>query len=204
AKTQSALLEVMQERQVTIDGTPYFLSPVFTVFATQNPIEQEGTYELPEAQRDRFLMKILMSYPEYEDEKIILSMTHKGRDFMNMESSGIEPVFDQQAILDIRQSLSQITVSEELQEYMLKIVRATRSSDYTILGASPRASISLLMAAKGQALFRERTFVTPDDVKTMSYPILRHRIILKPEVEIEGLKEDDVIASLLNDIEVPR
>ncbi|MCK5706497.1 MAG: MoxR family ATPase [Candidatus Aureabacteria bacterium] len=204
AKTQSALLEVMQEKQVTIDGISHKMSPIFSVFATQNPIEQEGTYELPEAQRDRFLMKILITYPEYEEEKIIISKTNEGRDFMDMSTSGTEKILNEEIILNIRKKLTSVTVSSELQEYIIKIVRATRESDSTILGASPRALISLLGSAKGAALFKQRTFVTPDDIKKMSYPVLRHRIILKPEAEIEGLKEDDIISSILNDIEVPR
>jgi MoxR-like ATPase len=204
AKTQSALLEGMQERQVTIDGVSHPLDGDFTVFATQNPIEYEGTYPLPEAQLDRFLLKVLVDYPEQTDEVDILRRRHQGfrDDDLAAAGIGVVPLADQ--LTTCRQAVMRITVTDEMLAYIAAITRLTRDNPHLVLGCSPRASAMLLEAAKVLAALRGRDFLTPDDVKDIAPATLRHRLILRPEADIEGLSADDVIASVLAAVEVPR
>ncbi|MBN1972255.1 MAG: MoxR family ATPase [Sedimentisphaerales bacterium] len=204
AKTQSALLEAMQERQATIDGGSYPMSPVFTVFATQNPVEYEGTYPLPEAQVDRFMMKILIKYPPETAEAGILDKVESGFDSSNLETADIRKVLDLETLMAIREAARKIHVEEPVRRYITQIIRATRSKPNITLGASPRAGVMLMNAAKAKALLMGRDFSTPDDVKSMSLPVLRHRILLVPEAEIEGKTADDCISEILYTIEVPR
>lgn len=203
-KTQSALLEAMEEFQVTIDGENHGLSPMFTVFATQNPIEYEGTYPLPEAQLDRFLFKIQVRYPDLTEEKQILSRFHQGFDPHRLEKAGVAKVADQETIFECRRLVSQVVVDESVINYISNISLSTRNHKDLILGGSPRASIALLQASKALAAIRGREYVIPDDIKTLSFPIFRHRIILKPEAEIEGLSPDEIIDGILKQVEVPR
>jgi MoxR-like ATPase len=203
-KTQSALLEAMEERQVTVDGVRHVLSPHFFVVATQNPIEYEGTFPLPEAQVDRFLMKIVIRYPEAGEEQEILRRYHAGFRPQAPDQLGVEQVLDAEAIAATRASAEAIVVQEELFDYIVKIVHATRTSQRLALGASPRASLALLHAGKVLAALRGRDFVTPDDVKELAAPVLRHRLILKPEAEIEGHTPDSVVSQVLGEVPVPR
>ncbi len=204
AKTQSALLEAMEERQVTRDEESHALSPAFTVFATQNPIEFEGTYPLPEAQLDRFMMKILVPYPPERDEFVILDKVEGGFDTSDLSTGGVETVLDCARLAALRQSARNLHAEPQVREYITRIVRATRSMPQASLGASPRTAVMLLQAAKANALLSGRTFVTPDDVKRVAPAVLRHRIILLPEVEVEGRSTDDCIGILLSQIEIPR
>ena len=202
-RTQSALLEAMEELQVTIDGTSHRLSGSFAVFATQNPIEFEGTYPLPEAQLDRFLMKIRMGYPEAEQESQILSRYQDGFDVRNLERAGLETV-SKNALEAARQEAAHVRVEPKLFDYIVSIVRATRDSAAVSLGASPRAAVSMMLAAKALAATEGRDFLIPDDVKTVAPPILRHRMLLKPEADLEGIAPDQVIAEVLAGIAVPK
>ncbi len=202
-RTQSALLEAMEELQVTIDGTSHRLSGSFAVFATQNPIEFEGTYPLPEAQLDRFLMKIRMGYPEAEQESQILSRYQDGFDVRNLERAGLETV-SKNALEASRQEAAHVRVEPKLFDYIVSIVRATRDSAAVSLGASPRAAVSMMLAAKALAATEGRDFLIPDDVKTVAPPILRHRMLLKPEADLEGIAPDQVIAEVLAGIAVPK
>lgn len=202
AKTQAALFEVMEERQVTMDGTTYKMSSPFIVFATQNPIEHEGTYKLPEAQLDRFLFKIEMSYPSLEEETKIL-LEYNIRKTIN-DLSIIQPVFSKEQLDNYRTIIRSIHIEEKIAVYIANIVNQTRTSGDLYLGASPRASIAILMGAKSLAAIKGRDFIIPDDVKEIVYPALRHRIILTPEKEMEGKTTDDVIQMILNRVEVPR
>ncbi len=204
AKTQAALLEVMEERQVTIDGTPYPLSEPFMVFATQNPIEYEGTYALPEAQLDRFMFKILIDYPQAEEEQNILVHYHNGFDARDLESAGVHPVVDAQKIQACRDEIRQIAVENGIIQYITQIVRKTRDYPSIMVGASPRASVALLLAAKVRAAMNGFRYVNPDQVKFIARPVMRHRIILQPEAELEGVKPDEVIGDILNAVPVPR
>jgi MoxR-like ATPase len=204
AKTQSALLEAMEERQATVDGMSYPMSPVFTVLATQNPVEFEGTYPLPEAQVDRFMMKILVKYPAENAEAEILDKVEAGFDSADLTSANIEEVLDRKTLASVRQMAKKIRVEEIVRRYVTQIVRATRSKPQITLGASPRAGVMLMRAAKARALVVGRDFVTPDDVKVMALPVLRHRILLVPEAEVEGKTTDDCIGEILLTIEVPR
>lgn len=204
AKTQSALLEAMQERIVTIDGVDYPVPRPFIVFATQNPIEHEGTYPLPEAQLDRFLLKVVIDYPNDDEEKIILLRHHEGFDPFHLDLAGIERVGDSSSLQEAKGQIKGIVVDEAILEYIQAIIKATRSSTDILLGASPRAGVHLLLTSKARAAISGRDFVTPDDVKRMSYPVLRHRLILQPEVEIEGVGADDLIQRILNQVKVPR
>ncbi len=204
AKTQSALLEAMQERQTTIDGNSYPMSPVFTVFATQNPVEFEGTYPLPEAQVDRFMMKIVIKYPPENAETEILDKVEAGFDSSNLNTINIQKVLDLERLTSIREIVKKVRVEEIVRRYVTQIIRATRSKPQITLGASPRAGVMLMGAAKGRALVMGRDFATPDDVKTMALPVLRHRILLVPEAEVEGKTTDDCIDEILLTIEVPR
>lgn len=203
AKTQSALLEVMQERQSTIDGVSYPLPRPFMVLATQNPVEQDGTYPLPEAQLDRFMMKLLVTDPDLEEE-ILIATRATGSGVASLKPEQIDAVCTPGDIERLRESLSEIALSDSVARYAVELVQATRSSDMTSYGASPRASISLLQAAKGIALLRERTFVVPDDVKWCALPVLRHRIRLTAEVAISGQSIDETVAAIINSVEAPR
>jgi len=204
AKTQSALLEAMEERQVTLEGEREALPFPFFVAATQNPIEYEGTYPLPEAQLDRFLFKIVVPYPGNEAERRILRLHDRGLNAHDLQAAGIEPVVMPEELRAVMTSVTRTTVDDALIEYMTEIVEATRSSADLLLGASPRASIALLTAAKTLAAMRGRGYITPDDVKSVARPALRHRLLLRPEAEIEGLTPDRVIDRLLTRVPVPR
>ncbi|MEL6133368.1 MAG: MoxR family ATPase [Bacteroidota bacterium] len=202
AKTQAALFEVMAEHQITVDGNTYPMATPFLVIATQNPIEQEGTYRLPEAQLDRFLFKIHISYPNLEEEIEILNrvQTHKG----NLEAATIRPVLAQDQILQYQEQVASLHVKEEILKYMASIVHETRNHKEIFLGASPRASISLLKAAKAMASMQGRDFVIPEDVQQIATAVLRHRIIITPEREMEGATPDEVIKGIIEQIDVPR
>ncbi|MCC7193872.1 MAG: MoxR family ATPase [Phycisphaeraceae bacterium] len=204
AKTQSALLEAMSERHATIDGVRYELSPIFTVFATQNPVEFEGTYPLPEAQLDRFLLKIAVEYPDINAERAVLEAVHRGTPSDRLEAQNLKPVLDVQGLLRLRAMLPSVRVEPGVMDYCLKITRATREHDSILLGAGPRGSIYLLMAAKARALLQGRDFVTPDDFVAMAQPVLGHRLTLTADSEISGVTRDEVLQSILDKIEVPR
>jgi MoxR-like ATPase len=205
AKTQSALLQAMQERTVTIDRQTHELSPNFTVFATQNPIEYEGTYPLPEAQKDRFMLKIAMDHPGREEE-LFLARRMLGKDSPeNVLASGrVKQVITPEILARLRDSLAGILVKEELSAYIVDIVRQTRQHSSIMVGAGPRATQSLILAARTHAAICGRDFITPDDIKTMSPAVLEHRLILRPEFEIEGLSVKEVIGEILKGIAVPR
>jgi MoxR-like ATPase len=203
-KTQAALLEAMEERQVTIDGELHKLSPMFTVLATQNPIEYEGTYPLPEAQLDRFLLKIFVNYPEELQELQVVANWNAGFNARRLEDVHITPLRDPALLLQARSQVRAITVEEGIQRYLVSIVRATRSAINITWGASPRACVALLLCSKALAAIRGREFVTPDDVKDIAKPVLRHRIVLRSEAEIEGTSADEVLDEVIAGIEVPR
>lgn len=204
AKTQSALLECMEERQVSIDGVRYELSPPFMVLATQNPIEYEGTYPLPEAQLDRFLFKLRVDYPEQAVETQILMNYHHGFNATRLEAVGIESVVDSASLQACQSEIQAVTVEDSIFNYIVGLAAASRNSDELVLGGSPRASISLLLASKTYAALQGRDYILPDDVKFLAPHVYRHRILLKPEAEIEGLTPDDVIDRLLAEAEIPR
>lgn len=204
AKTQSALLEVMEERKATIDGKPYPLGEFFTVFATQNPVEYEGTYPLPEAVLDRFFLKVLVDYPTAEEEDEILMKVNRGFDARQLGAAGLNQVLDQQALIGLKNRVRALHIDEPLIRYIRELVQATRSSPQILIGGSPRASIVLLRAAKAVATIAGRDFVTPDDIKRMIVPTLRHRIVLQPDAELEGLSTDQVIRRVLEQVKVPR
>lgn len=204
AKTQAALLEAMQERRATIDGEPYLLSPQFTVFATQNPIEYEGTYPLPEAQLDRFMMKIKVGYPAATDEERMLEAYNQGGQPHNVEESAIRPVMTSQEVQQCQQVIKSLAMRSELVTYIRQLITATRESEDILIGAGPRGGIHLLLAAKATAAFAGREFVTPDDIQSMAGPTLRHRLVLQPEAEANGLTTDDAIRSILQRVAVPR
>ncbi|MFH1490240.1 MAG: MoxR family ATPase [Pseudomonadota bacterium] len=205
AKTQSALLQAMQERMVTIDRTTHTLSPNFTVFATQNPIEFEGTYPLPEAQKDRFMLKITMETPT-RDEELMLARRMLGKDApeSTLERGDVKPVLDAAKLIILKQCLEEITVREELAVYIVDLVRKTREHQSILVGAGPRATQALLLAGRALAVIRGRDFLTPDDVKSMAVPVLEHRLILRPEFEVEGLTIKEVIRDILQEMTVPR
>ena len=205
AKTQSALLQAMQEHVVTIDRDTHALPPNFTVFATQNPIEYEGTYPLPEAQKDRFMLKITMTAPGREEE-LNLARRTLGTDSpeATLASGSIQPVIKAEELQALREQLLRITVREELAGYAVDLIRATRQHESVLVGAGPRATQSLLLAGRAQAALAMRDFVTPDDIKAMAVPVLEHRLILRPEFEIEGLSIGEVIQSILQQVAVPR
>jgi len=204
AKTQSALLEAMQERQVTVDGTTYRLPGIFTVFATQNPIEQEGTYPLPEAQLDRFMMKIVVRYPSEEQEVAILRTHQLGLRIEDLERFGLTTVGGEKELLAAQDAIRQRTIREELLAYLARIIRATREHLQVEVGASPRSGIMLLMAGKARAALEGRGHVLPDDIKAVAKPVLRHRLWLKPGAEIDGFTADEILDEILNRIEIPR
>ena len=203
-KTQAALLEAMEERQVTIDGEPHLLSPLFTVLATQNPIEYEGTYPLPEAQLDRFMLKIMVDYPGEEEERRVVANWNAGFNARRLDDLGIRQINDPAAIMQSRSEVRNITVEDGIQKYVVSIVRTTRTALNIAWGASPRAAVALLLCSKALAAIRGRSFVTPDDVKEIAKPVLRHRILLRSEAEIEGTTADQVLDEVIAGIEVPR
>lgn len=203
-KTQAALLEAMEERRVTIDGEPLPLPPPFLVFATQNPIEFEGTYPLPEAQQDRFLLKVLVSYPPDEVEIDVLRKHNSGFKPQNLEDAGIESIVSADELANMQKTVQQITIEDKVFSYIQQLVKATRNSNDILVGASPRAGIALVNCSKAMAALRGREFVIPDDVKELALPILRHRVILRPEAEIEGLTVDRVLNTLIEAQVVPR
>jgi len=203
-RTQAALLECMEEQQVTVDGTRHPLSAFFTVYATQNPIEFEGTYPLPEAQLDRFLLKINVPYPTAEEETQILSRFQQGFDPRNLGTIDFQPL-DPSLLSQAREEVrTGIRVEPGLLDYIVRIVRSTRESLALSLGASPRAAVFLMQTAKATAAIDGRDYVIPDDVKSAAIPVLRHRLVLKPEAELEGLTPDQVLQDLLRSIEVPQ
>ena len=204
AKTQAALLEAMQESQVSLDGETHALSPVFMVVATQNPIEYEGTYPLPEAQLDRFLMKIVLDYPSETAEKAMLRKMHQLGEHALRPTAVMQAVADATALQRLRQAAHQVEVDQAVLDYMVGIVRQSRQFPSLSLGASPRAGVMLLQAAKALATLSGKTYVTPDDVRELAWPVLRHRIRLTPEAEIEGLTPDICIDALLKQVAVPR
>jgi MoxR-like ATPase len=205
AKTQSALLQAMQERTVTIDRTTHELSPNFTVFATQNPIEYEGTYPLPEAQKDRFMLKISMDHPA-RDEELLLAKRTLGRDAPEIVLAGgkVNQVLTPEILTKLRNSLAGILVKDELSAYIVDIVRQTRRHPSVMVGAGPRATQALILAGRTHAAIKGRDFITPDDIKPMALPVLEHRLILRPEYEIEGLTVKEVVGEILKEIAVPR
>ncbi len=202
AKTQAALFEVMEEKQITIDGKTYKMEFPFIVLATQNPIEQEGTYRLPEAQLDRFLFRIKINYPTLENEKDILK---RFKEDFNMEiAAQVQPVVTREELQKCQDIIKSIYIKDELLDYIAQIVHQTRNSGDLYLGASPRASLAIMKASKAFAGINGRDFVTPDDIQTVAYPVLNHRIILTPEREMENVRAEDVIKQIINGIEVPR
>lgn len=202
AKTQSALFEVMEEGQVSVDGETYVMDQPFMVLATQNPIEQEGTYRLPEAQLDRFLFRIRIAYPDLQEELEILK---RFRDETSASMAGlVQSVLEGVDVLQLRKLVSGVLIKDELLEYIAKVVDQTRHDADLFLGASPRASIALMRSAKALAAIRGRSYVVPDDVKDMAYPVLNHRIQVNPEREMEGLDSNQVIKRILESIEIPR
>ena len=206
AKTQSALLQAMQERRVTIDRDTHPLSPNFTVFATQNPLEYEGTYPLPEAQKDRFMLKIAMKVPDRNEERLLADrMLDRGKTpEAILASDEVAAVISADDLAALRDVLDKITVRPELLDYLVDVVRATRNHDSVLAGAGPRATQALLLGSRARAAIDGRDFVTPDDIKSLAAPILEHRIVLRPEFEIEGLAVGEVIARVLEEIAVPR
>ncbi len=204
AKTQSALLEAMQERQVTIEGVTDQLDDNFTVFATQNPIEYEGTYPLPEAQLDRFLLKVIVDYPTPEEEDELLARFNRGFDPQKLREAGLEPVITVAQLGECRQEIVNVNVEEALLHYIGEIIRRTRDSGQLVLGCSPRAAVMLLQASKALTAMHGADFLTPDDIKTIAPAVLRHRLILRPEADIEGLTPDDIIQNILASVPVPR
>ena len=203
-KTQSALLQAMQERTVTIDGVDHPLEGIFFVAATQNPIEYEGTYPLPEAQLDRFLMKVNMGYPAVGDEQAVVRMHLQGRDPQDLESAGVRMVLTEADLQSAASELARQTVRDEVVAYAVDIVRRTRESPHTALGASPRAAVHLMQCAQIAAATEGRDFVTPDDVQAMVHPVIRHRILLRPEAETEGLTTDRLLDSVIAAVPIPR
>jgi len=204
ARTQSALLEAMEEHQVTVEGQRLSLPPVFMVVATQNPVEFEGTYPLPEAQLDRFLFKVLVSHGSAEAERDIVLRHHRGLDVTDLGSAGVEPVASEAEMLAVRDQVASVRVDDSVAEYLVAIGRATREASDAQYGASVRGAIGLLRASKASAAFAGREYVTPDDVKAIAAPALRHRVVLKPEAELDGVEADDVVARILSSVPVPR
>jgi MoxR-like ATPase len=205
AKTQSALLQAMQERTVTIDRKTYSLSSNFTVFATQNPIEYEGTYPLPEAQKDRFMLKIAMVHPAREEEMVLAQrILGNNAPEQTLASGAVKQTLAPETLTRLRQTLTEITVKEDLLTYIVDIVRKTRSHQSVLVGAGPRATQALLLAARTYAAIKTRDFVTPDDIKSMATPVFNHRLILRPEYEIEGLTVGEVVDNILKEVAVPR
>ena len=203
AKTQAALLEAMQERTVTVDGVSHPLSPTFTVFATQNPIEFEGTYPLPEAELDRFMLKVVIGYPEATVEQGILGRYLEGFEADRPDTYGVEPVANAAALEAIRDAARAVRVEQAITAYITAIVRATRDAASLTLGASPRAGVALLKTSRALALIDARDYVIPDDVKQLAPAVLRHRVAVAPELELEGVSPDVALRSILDQVEVP-
>lgn len=203
-KTQAALLEAMQERQVTVDGVTHKLPPVFTVFATQNPIEQEGTYPLPEAQLDRFMMKVLADYPDEEQEVEVLRVHQRGARVEDLDRFNLQTIGGATELLAAQAEVRARTIRDELLGYIARVVRGTRENLKAEVGASPRAGLMLLSAAKARAALLGRGHVLPDDVKAVAKPVLRHRLVLKPGAEVDGFTADDVLDEVLSRTEIPR
>ncbi|HYH86289.1 MAG TPA: MoxR family ATPase [Pyrinomonadaceae bacterium] len=203
-KTQAALLEAMEERQVTIDGELYRLSPLFSVFATENPIEYEGTYPLPEAQLDRFLLKVIVSYPTAEEEARVVGNWDAGFNARRLDQVDIRTLAEPEAVMHCRAEVRAARVELGVQRYLVEVVRRTREHPSVAYGASPRASVALLLCAKALAAMRGRDFATPDDVRDIARPVLRHRVSLRAEAELDGATTDAVITDILSTIEVPR
>ena len=203
-KTQAALLEAMEERQVTIDGEAHPLSPMFTVLATENPIEYEGTYPLPEAQLDRFMLKIVLTYPSAEDEQQVVARWDAGFNARRLDQVDIRPLEDPAAIPRCRAEVRNIRVEPGVQRYIVDIVRRTRDHAAAHYGASPRASVAMLLCSKALSAIRGRDFATPDDVRDIARPVLRHRLTLRAEAELDGATPDSVISDILQTAEVPR
>jgi MoxR-like ATPase len=204
AKTQSALLEAMEEHQVTVEGERLPLPPVFVVVATQNPVEFEGTYPLPEAQLDRFLFKVLVTHGSAEAERGILRLHHSGFSMADLDAAGIAPLVDAGGILDLRRQVQAIQVHDAVAGYIVEVERATRTAPEVQYGASVRGAIGLMSAGKALAAFAGRDYVSPDDVKAAAPLVLRHRIVLKPEAELDGAHPDDVVTRILATLPVPR
>jgi len=204
AKTQSALLEAMEERQVTIDGISHPLPSLFMVLATQNPVEYEGTYPLPEAQLDRFLFKVLVDYPTHDESLQVLRNYQAGFNPRNLAQSGIQPIADEAAVAAARAEIASVKVTDAILDYAQRIVDESRRSPDLSLGGSPRAAIALLQTSKTLAALQGRDYTVPDDIKVLVPPVMRHRIILKPEAEIEGLNADRALERILARVEVPR
>jgi MoxR-like ATPase len=204
AKTQSALLEVMQEQQVTIEARSFELTPPFMTVATQNPIEQEGTYPLPEAQLDRFLLKVVIDYPSREDEVRMVTAVGNGRTAGEFDLSQVRPVTNAAELVAMQRGTAQLAVDPVVLDYAVRIARATREWHGIAMGAGPRGSLALVRAARAHAVLAGRDFVTPDDVRTIAKPALRHRVALSPEMQIEGRRTDDVLEAMLLKVEAPR
>jgi MoxR-like ATPase len=203
-KTQAALLEAMEERQVTIDGEAHPLSPIFTVLATENPIEYEGTYPLPEAQLDRFQLKILLDYPDEAEEREVLARWDHGFNSRRLDQVDIQPLSDPSAIIHCRAEVARARMEPGVQHYAVDLVRRTRAHSFVHYGASPRASVALLLCSKALAAIRGREFATPDDVRDVALPVLRHRLTLRAEAELDGVTPDAVITDIVRSAEVPR
>ena len=205
AKTQSALLQAMQERKVSIDRDTHDLSPNFTVFATQNPVEYEGTYPLPEAQKDRFMLKVFMNTPDRASElELAQRMLGSNSPEEALAAGVVQPVITAEDLTSLRHSLEHVTVREELVSYVVDVVRATRENDSVLVGAGPRATQALLLSSRANAALTGRDFVTPDDVKSLTEAVLGHRLVLRPEYEIEGVTVTEVIGKILEQVAVPR
>jgi MoxR-like ATPase len=204
AKTQAALLEVMQEGQVTIEGTALPLAPPFMVLATQNPIEHEGTYALPEAQLDRFLLKVQIDFPTHEHEKALVDRVTSGQVGDRLNVNGVATVVRPEAVLGLQKSAAHLKFDDAVLDYAVRIVRATRTWNGVAAGAGPRGSIALARGARAVALMAGRAFVTPDDVKAIALPALRHRVVPAPELEIEGHRGDSILRAILEKVEAPR
>ncbi|MGD8559548.1 MAG: MoxR family ATPase [Gammaproteobacteria bacterium] len=204
AKTQAALLEVMQEQQVTIEGKAMDLTPPFMVLATQNPVEQEGTYPLPEAQIDRFLLKVRISYPGEHDELNLVKQVTESSVGEKLNVDNVEQVLSPQQIIECQNIAAKLPIDSQVVDYVVRLVRTSREWNGVHMGAGPRGSIALVRASRAHALINGNTFVTPDDVKAIAKPVLRHRISLTPDLEIEGLQPDDVLDRLLDEVKAPR
>jgi MoxR-like ATPase len=202
AKTQSALLEIMEERQATIDGRSYPMPAPFMVLATQNPVEQEGTYRLPEAQLDRFLFKILVPYPNESEEVTILTQFHNMGNAVALDM--VKPALGAKQIITLRQQIKTLVIDEKLLQFIARLIHQTRNHKSLYLGASPRASLAVMNASKATAAIKGRDFVTPEDILDIVAPVLRHRIILSPDKEMEGITEDEVIKQIVQGMDVPR
>ena len=203
-KTQAALLEAMEERRVSIEGDEHQLPILFTVLATQNPIEYEGTYPLPEAQLDRFTFKLLVNYPDRYEELELLKRYHLGFHSQELQEVGIRKVASANDVVQVRGEIQKVKVDDTILEYINEIARMSREEDDLLLGASPRAAINILITSKTLAACRGRDFVIPDDVQEVGYPALRHRFLLRPEAEIEGIKPDEIITRIFERVPVPR